>query len=153
MASFKILKGSETNLPSTGLVDGAVYYCEDSGNSFLGNSDGSRSFFLSGAGRRFKADEGFGGIMFGEGLAVTNENAVAIGAYNADADNLLFSVGNGNSSNTKNAFSVSNTGDVMVSNTLTTGSLFASDNGQVKIPVKSSGYTSSTPGEIWIVNA
>ena len=40
MASFKISKGLEANLPTT-KADGAMYFCTDTGNLYIDYQDGN----------------------------------------------------------------------------------------------------------------
>ena len=75
-----MLKGVESALPTSNIQDGAIYYCTDSRNAFLGTST-NLEFFLSGVGKRFKDSNGaLKGEIFND-----YENNAATGAFSFSA--------------------------------------------------------------------
>lgn len=75
-----MLKGVESALPTSNIQDGAIYYCTDSRNAFLGTST-NLEFFLSGVGKRFKDSNGaLKGEIFND-----YENNAATGVFSFSA--------------------------------------------------------------------
>lgn len=78
---LKLLKGLESSLPTTNIQTGAIYYCTDTHNAFLGKSSTTLEFFLSGVGRRFRHTDGsLKGEIFND---YTNNKAAGTYAFAA----------------------------------------------------------------------
>lgn len=167
MANFTILRGEEAQFGNAVIQDGAVYYCEDTKNLYVGNSDGTKDIFASGVGKTYISGGTIGGeiacdyinntatdiysFVTGEGTRSTAIGSLVGGRYNNGGENVLFSIGNGSSSARSDAFTIDSSGNAVVQNRLTATNITATET--MTIPVKASSYSSSTPGEIWIVTA
>lgn len=171
MASFKIFKGQEVTLANAApYQDGAIYYCEDTNNAYIGKTDGSKEIFSSGVGRKYVIDEenlggeiagdyenntadGIYSFVTGQGTQSEAVGSLIGGRYNISGEDVLFAIGNGTSSARSNAFTIDASGNAMVKNQLTASTVVATSKAVIPVFTANDNHTSTTPGEVWIVTA
>ena len=84
---IKFYKGSEANLPTSGIEIGALYHCEDTGNTYRGISATELELFSSAVGKKIiSIDENSEGYIAGEIFGDYENNNVFEGAAHAEGE-------------------------------------------------------------------
>lgn len=133
--ALKFYKGNESDLPEliaeNKIEVGAIYHCEDTGNTYRGVSTNQLTIFSSTIGRRFIDDEGnIGGEVYGnyesnlaskqyseahgDHTITTDSHQVVFGQYNDEyySKGKLFVLGNGSPEKSHNALSIDENGQI-----------------------------------------
>ena len=133
--ALKFYKGNESDLPAliaeNKIEVGAIYHCEDTGNTYRGVSTNRLTIFSSTIGRRFIDDEGnIGGEVYGnyesnlaptsyseahgDHTVTTDSCQVVFGRYNDErqSQGKLFVLGNGSPTKSRNILSVADDGQI-----------------------------------------
>ena len=120
MAELQFLYGKENKLPSTASDEGAVYFCEDTSNAYIGDKEKKLKRFSSAVGKSIlnageifndysnNTASGLNSHAEGSGTKASSENQHVQGKYNIeDIDNTYAHiVGNGTSSTRSNAHTI-----------------------------------------------
>lgn len=135
--ALKFYKGNESDLPEliaeNKIEVGAIYHCEDTGNTYRGVSANQLTIFSSAIGRRFIDDEGaIGGEIYGNYGAnsapyqfseahgdhtfTTDANQAVFGKYNDEyySKRKLFVLGDGSSEKSHNVMSIDELGRIWI---------------------------------------